>query len=238
MEPCRPAGQHHGTGDGHLRRLPGDPEAVTGGRDTECPDVLTGDMVAGRLVRPRARRLRQIPYPEGGDGVEGRALPRVPVLDAWKKRSIRQRSTVRAFPDRPPPVVGSIRSRGCLVLPGPRRPPSSRAETAIMPIGAPPDRSFGGMRSTPVQCRTSLAQTGIGHVHGQRPAPRSTVCPMCDSSMCSILTAPLDRRHQVPAGMAAPGGAHPCNPPPDPPVGARAASVFPCRPSSLAPDRS
>ncbi len=55
-------------------------------------------------------------------------------------------------------------------MPGPRRPSSSRAETAVMRSDFPPDRFFGGMSCTPVQRRTGLAETGIGHVHARRPS--------------------------------------------------------------------
>ncbi len=43
---------------------------MAGGEDTECPDVLLGDMSVGRLVRPLAGGEGQVPDPEGGNAVE------------------------------------------------------------------------------------------------------------------------------------------------------------------------
>ena len=90
---------------------------------------------------------------------------RVPTFSAWKKSSIRQRSsyqrsTVRAV-SRPasPSVASSIQCSGSLFFPvaGRRGGSSSRAETAVMRTGASPARSFGGSRSTGVQRSVSFA---------------------------------------------------------------------------------
>ena len=77
MQAGRPAGERNEARDGHVRRSPGSPEAVTGGGDAERRDVFPGDMAFGRADRPPAGQEGEVPDPERGDRVEGETLLQV-----------------------------------------------------------------------------------------------------------------------------------------------------------------
>ncbi len=78
VEARKRGGQDHECSDVlHPRRVFGQPEAVPPDEDRKNPDLLWRNVVAGGVVRPFAREQRQVPDPEGGDGVEGEALPQV-----------------------------------------------------------------------------------------------------------------------------------------------------------------
>ena len=149
MEAGQSAGEHDETRDGHVRRCPGNLEAVMVGEGTECRDVLPGDMASGRVVRPLAGQEGEVPDAERGDGVEGETLLQViglveaTVLDAGADLECVEEAFV-------PPAQFVPAQRGA-------GGSSSRAETAVMRTGASPARSFGGSRFTGVQRSVSLA---------------------------------------------------------------------------------
>ena len=118
---------------------------MAGSKDTERPDIFPGHMPAGRIVRPLAGRLRRIPDPEGGDGVEGKTLPEIStrieaaVLDAGAGLQ-----RVEEALDPPAQLVSAHRHAGGLEIglaPGGRQhpvgrrlPPSRRCPAGPGPI--------------------------------------------------------------------------------------------------------
>ncbi len=72
MEAGQAAGEHDEARAGHVRRSPGNLEAVMGGEDAERRDVFPGDMAFGGVVRLLAGQGGgEVPDPERGDRVEG-----------------------------------------------------------------------------------------------------------------------------------------------------------------------
>ncbi len=61
MEAGQSAGEHDEARDGHVRRCPGNLEAVMGGEGAECRDVLPGDLAFGRVVQPLAGQEGEVP---------------------------------------------------------------------------------------------------------------------------------------------------------------------------------